>query len=386
MQADISRPTDVKRRRSAYCPGPAGSTQGDCVARHIEAQPAYATLPRTTRWFGRALRAFQQHDVWAEMASQTEVFEGLAQGDAAAWHSAIVAIEDRRIAAKESTKTAQHDSLQRRRYQGQGACESVLARFATMKSSCDRLEPSRLVPCAAHLMCVICSPMCSAAGDGITKWTAARAELLSMASGHGLGEFIADKILLELLAGKLVGGYDESGASCWGPGSWTTLCLMVQFVHGGQFVSSWKRSPKDVGEEHMETFNVDLFFAHFKKLLALVVAAYWGERKKRLPDLVKLDKHITVTLLQPKPLMYKAGCDRHSAPLSHTALLGTNSWAVRSLVFFAVGTRATSASCVGGARSRSPTPPRSSRAFQKAPSSFCRLWARSSCSFGGSPQ
>ena len=127
-------------------------------------------------------------------------------------------------------------------------------------------------------------------------WGDARAALLDAAGGHGLADFLADKILMELLSSQLVASFDEScdGAgtsqAVFGPGAQTTVSLIVELIISKTWRSSWRVKPKLAPRSLLTPpdFNLKTFLDLTRELLPVVELAFWASRRAALPELERV--------------------------------------------------------------------------------------------------
>ena len=266
MEDDLRREKDASAGSGAYVPGPPGSTQGERVAQRVETDPQYAARPLGERAVMRAARTFFQHESWRALASNRDVASLLTHGDLSAYSAVVVQREN------ELSETKSKLPLQRRRFQGQGAANSVLSSLHKMK-----WEEST-----------------TSVGGSIPTWKSLQEALLQCASGQGLADFLTDKIIVDLLLGGVVKQLDEGDFVTLGPGAITSLLCRVAFLlHPARgFYSSFRVKPKDASSvlglslhssEH--PFSCTKYFEELRCLLRHALLLYSSSRIQRAPCL-----------------------------------------------------------------------------------------------------
>lgn len=261
MEDDLRREKDARAGTGAYVPGPPGSTQGERVAQALENKSEYAARPLEERAIMRAARSFFQHESWNVLASERTVTSALVRGDLAPYSAAVAAREDELMASKSKLP------LQRRRFQGQGSVNSVLA--CLRKMEWDKCTQG-------------------------SSWKSLQSALLACASGHGLADFLSDKIILDLLLGGVVSELDEGTFVTLGPGALTSLLCRVSFLQQPSqgFYSSFRVKPKDAAsilsvtlDDGATPFSKSKYFELLRGLLPLGLLVYCRMRLKLTPCL-----------------------------------------------------------------------------------------------------
>ena len=218
-----------------------------------------------------SMRVFFRARTWRTVVSTPQLLTELINGNDALFHRTLVALE----AAKAK--------IFKQRYQGQHMAVSVLSVLAKYDWSELGAVPNDQVP---------------------LRWSTLVQRILDATSGHGVGNFLATKVVLQLSLVGLVPPVANDEVAL-GPGALASLFSIVHLLDNDEYIPSFQMKPAHINAAYISqpAFNQCRWVELVAKALPKAMAAYWSARTTAEPCLCTFDGVMQMHLALPLPFI-----------------------------------------------------------------------------------